>query len=834
MLTSRKNLEFAVTRMLSRVLLTRLLAALLICGAAAPAWSADSGAAAAVAPAPVDSAASLDSVQQSLKRVEKQLSGDNLTDADLASRRSELDPLSTQIQAVIADVTPKLAAIKARLDQLGKPPDLKANPTAAPEDPAITKERADQEKLLASRDDLIKRAKLAQVQVEQTAALISVRRRALFANSVFQTSSSILSPHLWISAAADLPRSLAASRAVVMDYASQADGVLEGNALLFGVWVLALIAAIVGAAFVARRVIPREKSGRTRSDFQKAAAALWTALAVAVIPFGALLAFYALGDWFGLGGDEFKPLSDALLQSVIIVALAGGLGNAILAPNRPQWRPVELTDPVAHRLMRLVLAVAVLIALSKLFDALNETVSAALPLSVVARGTFSLLVGLALTQGLYGIVAAPEDAAESPSGRPANLEDESPWWAAIRFAIWTATLVVLGADLLGYVALSSFLVDQIAWAALVISLLFLLQKLVSQGLEQAFRPESRLSRAMIASIGLRRESLAQFGALLSGVLSLTLYATAAFMVVARWGVQSHDAVGAMKSAFFGFSVGNVTISPSSLIVALALFGLGYGLTHAIQNWLEKSYLPLTHIDEGLKASLRTSVGYIGVLVALLFAIAFLGIDLQKVALVAGALSVGIGLGLQGVVNNFVSGLILLWERAIKVGDLVAIGDDQGHVRRINVRATEIETADRVTLIVPNGNLMTGVVKNYVRGDRIGRVRIPIQALWGADPEKVRETLLDVAKSHDEVLGIPAPTVLFTNIGPNSLDFETICFVENVERAGRVRSDLMFAIFSRLPEAGIALTGGSAAVNVSLPRIEPMLERYLKGGAENKA
>ncbi len=829
------NLEFAVTRLLSRVFIVRLLAAFLLCGAAAPALSADSGAAAAAAPAPIDSAASLDSVQQSLKKIEAQLSGDNLTDADLATLRGNLDPLSTQIQAVIADVTPKLSAVKVRLDQLGKPPDLKANPNAAPEDPAIAKERDDQAKLLASRDDLIKRAKLAQVQVEQTATLISERRRALFANSVFQGSSSILSPRLWMDAASDLPRSLAATRGVGMDFVSQANDALEGRARwLFGLSVLALIAAIFGAALVARRVIPREKSGRTRSEFLKAAAALWTASAVAVIPVSGLMGFYMLGDWFGIGGDEFKPLAAALLQSVVVMALAGGVGNAVLAPNRPQWRPVELTDPVARRLMNLTLVVAGLIALGKLFDALNETAGAALSLSVVARGTFSLLVGLALTHGLYGIVAAPEDATESATGRPANLEDESPWWAAIRFAIWTATLLVLGADLLGYVALSSFLVDQIAWATLVACLLFLLDKLVSQGLEQAFRPDSRLSRAMIASIGLRRESLAQLGALLSGVLSLMLYAIAAFLVVARWGLQSHDAFGAMKSAFFGFSVGNVTISPWSLIVALALFALGYGLTHAIQNWLEKSYLPLTQIDEGLKASLRTSVGYIGVLLALLFAIAYLGIDLQKIALVAGALSVGIGLGLQGVVNNFVSGLILLWERAIKVGDLVAIGDDQGYVRRINVRATEIETFDRVTLIVPNGNLMTGTVKNYVRGDRIGRVKIPIQALWGADPEKIRATLLDVAKSHDEVVGIPAPTVLFTNIGQNSLDFEIICFVENVERAGRVRSDLMFALFSALAEAGVNITGSTPAMNVSLPRIEPMLERYLEGRPENKA
>ena len=163
---------------------------------------------------------------------------------------------------------------------------------------------------------------------------------------------------------------------------------------------------------------------------------------------------------------------------------------------------------------------------------------------------------------------------------------------------------------------------------------------------------------------------------------------------------------------------------------------------------------------------------------------------------------------------------------------MSVGDEQGHVRRINVRATEIETADRVMMIVPNGNLMTGVVKNFVRGDRIGRVRIPIQVLWGADPEKVRETLLDVAKSHDEVVvGFRRRRCFSLQYGRNSLDFELVCFVENVERAGRVRSDLMFAIVSRLPEAGIAITGGSSAVNASLPRIEPMLERYLKGDPE---
>ncbi len=833
MLGRPKNLEFSVTRFLSRVFVIRLLAAFMICGAAAPARCAEPSPAASSAPA--DPAATLDSVKQSLKGVEIKLGDDNLTDADLVKLRGALDPLGAQIEGVIADVTPKLAAVKARLDQLGKPPDLKANPTAAPEDPAIAKERDEQQKLFAARDDLIKRAKLARLQVDQLYAQIAERRRTLFANSVFQTSSSILAPSLWMDVARDTPHNLGAAQASAVELASGFfQAFTQRGAWLLGVFAVALLAGAAGAGLLARRFFPRGKSGPAPDEFQKGVAALWFALATIAIPLGALLALSALAQWFSLSPDEYKPLSDALFRSVLRFAAAFGMGEAILAPRRPLWRPLNLSDRVARRLMSLLLLLAGLISLGDLFEGLDEVIGASLPVSVAAKGTFSLLVGLALIRGLYRIVAAPEADEDPALGRPAHLADEGPWWPAIRFGAWAAIVAVIGADLVGYVALSAFLVRQIAWTAFVAGLLFLLQKAISEGLELAFRPNSHLGRALLASLGLRRERLAQIGVLLSGVVTLTLFGVAALLVLAPWGLQSHDMVGAVRSAFFGFKVGDVTISPSDLLFALALFVLGYTISHTIQNWLEKRYLPLTQIDEGLQASIRTSVGYIGLILSLLFAVAFLGINLEKLALVVSALSVGIGLGLQGVVNNFVSGLILLWERAIKVGDLVSVGDEQGHVRRINVRATEIETADRVMMIVPNGNLMTGVVKNYVRGDRIGRVRIPIQVLWGADPEKVRETLLDVVKSHDEVLGIPAPTVLFNNLGPNSLDFELICFVENVERAGRVRSDLMFAIFSRLPGAGMAIAGGSSAVNVSLPRIEPLLERYLHGDPENKA
>ena len=177
----------------------------------------------------------------------------------------------------------------------------------------------------------------------------------------------------------------------------------------------------------------------------------------------------------------------------------------------------------------------------------------------------------------------------------------------------------------------------------------------------------------------------------------------------------------------------------------------------------------------------------------------LGLDLEKFALVAGALSVGIGFGLQGIVNNFVSGLILLWERGIRVGDWIVVGPDQGFVRRINARATEIETFDRATLIVPNTTLVTGPIKNWMYADRLA-----VNVAYESDPESVREMLIGAAKAQEQVLSIPAPLVLFSEFGDWALKFQLVCFVDDPVMAERIKSELNFDIFRRMREAGLRI------------------------------
>src|SRR5205085_10526985 len=146
-------------------------------------------------------------------------------------------------------------------------------------------------------------------------------------------------------------------------------------------------------------------------------------------------------------------------------------------------------------------------------------------------------------------------------------------------------------------------------------------------------------------------------------------------------------------------------------------------------------------------SVSTIIGYLGVIAALTFALAELGIDVQKIALIAGALSVGIGFGLQSVVSNFVSGLILLTERPIRVGDSIVVKGEEGWVRRVRVRATEIETFDRASVIIPNSEFITGVVKNWTRANTLGRVVIKVGVAYDSDPDQVRDILLDIASTH---------------------------------------------------------------------------------------
>src|SRR5262249_36775726 len=203
------------------------------------------------------------------------------------------------------------------------------------------------------------------------------------------------------------------------------------------------------------------------------------------------------------------------------------------------------------------------------------------------------------------------------------------------------------------------------------------------------------------------------------------------------GLSVFEVFGRLQGTLWGAGIAGITISLGAIFAAAVVLLLGLLATRAVQHWLERQFLPRTGLEPGLQHSISAILGYVGVIAVAALALAEAGIDLQKIALIAGALSVGIGFGLQSVVSNFVSGLILLADRPIRVGDSIVVKGEEGWVRRIRVRATEIETFERATVIIPNSELITGVVKNWTHANTMGRITVKLGVDYASDPEQVR-------------------------------------------------------------------------------------------------
>ena len=642
---------------------------------------------------------------------------------------------------------------------------------------------------------------LVAVEAEQQSGRASSIQRNQFFQKIFETSKSILNPYLWSDAGAGLTVFLQRLGALVGNWWNQVQHTASVSSLLLLPFIIALILAVWW--FTGRVLQERYKARSLESDFPGDLDRLWRVVRVVLstlilvsIIFGVILNYLQNA---GFVTARFNLVLDGLAAIITGTLVNGVLAYRIAAPKQSNWRLINLDDAAASRFAILATICAAMSGASDAFSNLADGIFLPVSYSIGQSALASCLMLILLALLLLNFRNQP-GLVEKPPNQLLYFQ----WSHVLLAPTWLLIVFATIALLFGYIALSNFIVFKLFDTALVVTFLFLIHYTVDAAVRTSFDPNSHLGKFLRRVSGLGERAIERAGLLFRTVVDIILVLIGLPVLFLLWTVTWIDFRALANKAFFGFDVGSVTVSPwSILLVALVLFS-GIAITKLFVGWLNRRILLETRIDKGVQDSVRKGATYAGYIIAAGFALTAAGLEFSNLAIVAGALGVGIGFGLQSIVNNFVSGLILLAERPIRVGDWVSIPAGEGLVKKINVRATEIETFDGCSIIVPNSNLITESVKNWTHSDTMGRFTVNVSVAYDSDAEKVRDLLTQLTKAHPNVLTYPEPVVTLQKFGTYSLDFEIKGTVGDIFYGVFVASDVRFAILKAFAEKGIVI------------------------------
>lgn len=726
-----------------------------------------------------------------VRRLHKAVERVRNSDEDLAAQRIEVEKLAAEALSIEEALAAPLAAVSTQITRLGAKP--KAGEPAEP--PNIQRERQRLERIKTQIQGAIKTANLAGLRARQLTGQIQDLRLTNFARNLFERRTSPVSPILWSKIWTYAPRIGSQLTTITSNWWAVAQPRVGWLILsLLAAFAIYLMLRLV-REWSMRKLLTEPQTPRP-TFFRRAYLALWLAPLIALPGLGAVSFIFAAFELAGLMNTQVRPL---LLSAWIGFALylsVDGLARVILLPQYPSWRLVGVSNDVSQRVLSLARALVAVYAIDLFLGQVIRQFYFPAELGIAVTSLANVVFALLLAA--VALLKLP-DAPERPSER---IVKSALFW--LKFpALAIAALIVLS-TLFGYVALGRFLAGQVllvACGSVAVLVCHLAIRALSRRAADHGEAETRVFGLPVKMTASRAQQIA--GAI-SLLLNTLLILGAGALLLLSWGFSEALLLGWLKSLVFGFEVGQFRISLFKILVALGLFVLVMFLTRVVQRWLSSRVLTESRVDPGIANSVHQGIGYAGMALAALVAISHVGLDITNLAIVAGALSVGIGFGLQSIVNNFVSGLILLVERPVKVGDWIVVGANQGHVRRISVRATEIETFDRASVIIPNSELITGTVQNWTHRNAMGRVVINVGASYNADPQHVCDVLVRVARECDLLLRFPEPFVAFEEFGASSLDFSLRGYVADVNTSLSAKTALRMAIHRAFKEEGIEI------------------------------
>jgi len=711
-----------------------------------------------------------DSWSKDATRAEAVVENAEASDVALEALRSQIvDWRQTFLDAQSQDIA-RVAILEEQLNALAPIPETGVDPLA-------DRRAALSEQLNAARAPLLRAEEAysrASGLIREIDQIISARRTG----ALLKLEPTPLAPSKWLTATTEVVGVISGLVDEVSDAFNNASAraSFQSNFLNIILQLSLTIAFFFGASRVSLRA--RDLSQNVARNPRLAhliAATIKTAMLVA--------AFYTLGaallqtGMFEVRGAlvlDAMPIWAGYIIAAIFISdrLATGSGSAFELPRDVEERSIRRT-----------------FVLGALIFVIDHALEHVFVFNEVGAASISVLHFVLILLGAYVLSRATVKLRQA-----SDSEDAGPDGVfAVRFARLLAQVgrfITFGAPVLGAVGYVTAAYSSVLASLLTLALCSVIV-ILQGGLVDLY------SRA-IGREGEQEDGLVPI--LISFVIA---FASLPFFALI-WGARVSNLSEVWDQVKEGVPIAGTRISPLDFLAFVLIFTIGYMATRLIQSTLRGSVLPKTRLDAGAQNAIVSGLGYVGIFIAAIVAISSTGLDLSSVAIVAGALSVGIGFGLQNIVSNFVSGIILLIERPVTQGDWIDVGGTMGYVRDISVRSTRIETFDRSDVIVPNADLVSGKVTNYTRGNTIGRLIVPVGVAYGTDTRKVEEILREIAEAQPLVVLDPEPSVVFQGFGADSMDFEIRAILRDVNFTLNVKSEINHQIVERFVAEGIEI------------------------------
>ncbi|MBR5130634.1 MAG: mechanosensitive ion channel family protein [Alphaproteobacteria bacterium] len=530
---------------------------------------------------------------------------------------------------------------------------------------------------------------------------------------------------------------------------------------------------------------------------QKVSAALWLFIARGLLPAGVLGAFIFWVNYYHLiNSTPFGTFLKVFASYTLAIFLLQAIVKSIFAPKRGQaWRLIDVSDEKAKKLSYTLLFSIILICfvsfLQSMANRTDMTVEMEYAIKVIANLVKAACVILVASRCLY----------KNEQTNEASLNEEEYVSTSSKFGtlitlIMSATFVL---SLFGYIRLSEFILNRFIFSIIFGGITFIVYKLIKVMLHQLLG-----LKYWQTSLHITRKLMRKIEFWVGFLIAPVFLFVATFFLLGIWGVSVDILLQSAKKLLTGFYIGDMKISFVSIFMGLGAFLVSLFIFKMIKNSLQSGNLSKIEMDPGIRNSFVAGIGFLGSIISVLIALVVMGGSLKGLTLIAGALSLGAGLGLQNVVSNFVSGIILLFERPIKIGDWVIIGGEEGIVKRINIRSTVLETWTKSDIIIPNATILSSNLINMTHDSKFGRVDIAIGVSYNSDIDLIKRVLLEIPLENKKVLKTPQPFVTFTDFGASSLDFRLSCYTSDITNRGGIATDLRERIFNRFKEENIEI------------------------------